>query len=102
MLARLLRTILLVEALTGAALGYWLHQSQGWHLLTFATLALATPLVTMLLVDVLSTTITRNKAEPSGMWWRSLGGEIVAGIKIFILRQPWTWQSPTVLPATGW
>ena len=101
MLARLLRTILLIEVLTGAALGYWLHHSLGWHSLAPVALGLATPFLTMLLIDVLSTTITRNRAEPPAMWWRSLVGEMVAGVKIFILQQPWTWQPPTVLPATG-
>ena len=101
MLARLLRTILLIELLAGAALAYWLHQAQTWPLWAAVVLALAIPVLTMLLVDIISTVITRDRAEPASMWWRSLFGEFVAGIKIFLLRQPWTWHPPVLLPATA-
>ncbi len=96
MLAQLLRRILLTQTLAGAALGYWLWSS----VFGAIGLALLVPVATMLLTDVLTALITRSP-EPWRDWWRALGGEMVAGIVVFLLRQPWERRAPRYLAATG-
>ncbi len=96
MLAQLLRRILLVQTLAGAALGYWLWSS----VLGAMALALLVPVATMLLTDVLTALITRSP-EPWRDWWRALGGEMVAGVVVFLLRQPWERRAPRYQAATG-
>ncbi|MBX9818526.1 MAG: hypothetical protein K2X79_10890, partial [Burkholderiaceae bacterium] len=96
MLAQLLRRILLVQTLAGAALGYWLWGSA----LPALALAMLVPVATMLLTDVLTALITRAP-EPWRDWWRALGGEMMAGVVVFILRQPWERRAPRYLAATG-
>ena len=96
MLAQLLRRILLVQTLAGAALGYWLWGSA----LAALALALLVPVATMLLTDVLTALITRAP-EPWRDWWRALGGEMVAGVVVFLLRQPWERRAPRYLAATA-
>lgn len=96
MLAQLLRRILCVQALVGAALGYW-----WWGTVLGAIgLALLLPIAILLLTDVVSALITRGP-EPWGPWWRALLGEMWAGLEIFLLRQPWERRAPRYLPATG-
>jgi len=100
MLARLLRFTILLQALTGAAVGLWLLPAPLvplWRALAGAALL---PLATMLLVDLYSTLRSRAD-EPAAQWWSSLLGEFIAGLHIFLLRQPWTVAPPAVLPATG-
>lgn len=96
MLAQLLRRILLVQTLAGAALGYWLWSS----VLGAMALALLVPVATMLLTDVLTAVITRSP-ETWRDWWRALGGEMVAGVVVFLLRQPWERRAPRYQAATG-
>lgn len=97
MLARLLRITLLIQVLTGAGLGYWLcHGAVGGIVLGTLLLPLGSTVVANLY-----TTIRSKADEPSGPWWRSVVGEFVAGVRIFLLRQPWTVAQPVVLPATG-
>lgn len=100
MLAQLLRNLLLAQVLIGAALGYWLGQPEPLPLATMCLVAMGLPFATMILVDTVSALRSRA-AEPWSLWWRSLFGEYVAGIVIFLFRQPWTRKVPTVLPATG-
>ncbi len=100
MLARLLRFTILLQAMTGAAVGLWLlpeTHSPLWRAIAGAAIF---PLITMLLVNLYST--VRSKAqEPAAHWWASFIGEFTAGARIFLLRQPWTVAPPTVLPPTG-
>ncbi|MEY4737591.1 MAG: hypothetical protein RL302_1910 [Pseudomonadota bacterium] len=100
MLAQLLRRTLLVEALLGAALGYWLSQAGHWSWWVSALAAIAMPVIGMTMVTLYSAVQSRA-AEPATLWWRSLWGETVAGIVIFVLRQPWTRKKPEVLPPTA-
>lgn len=96
MLAQLLRRIMLAQTLAGAALGYWLWSS------VFGAIALAllVPVATLLLSDVVSGLITRGP-EPWRDWWRALAGEMVAGVVVFLLRQPWERRAPRYQAATG-
>lgn len=100
MLAQLLRIVLFTQMITGAIIGlvliYALH-APTW---IAAAMALAMPLMGMALADLWTCWVSRAN-EPAGPWWRSLFGENWAGIRIFLLRQPWTRQPPALLPATG-
>ncbi|MFY8044499.1 MAG: lipase family alpha/beta hydrolase [Rhodoferax sp.] len=96
MLAQLLRRILLLEGLFGAWLGYWLWGS----LVVSVVLALLVPMATLLISVVVSALLSRGP-ESGAHWWRALLGEIVAGVEIFLLRQPWARQAPRYLPSTA-
>jgi len=100
MLARLLRLMILVQVLVGAGLGSLLFRFSNvplWHMLAGAILM---PLTTMLVADVV-TTVKSRADERAALWWRSLFGEFIAGLRIYLLRQPWTVNTPTALPATA-
>jgi len=100
MLAKLLRRMLLSQALIGAAIGYWVSrhgESIPWAMVLGA---LCAPVLTMVLVDIVSAVLSRGR-EPMGMWWRALFGEFHAGVVVFLLRQPWTYATPAVRPATN-
>lgn len=101
MLAQLLQRMILAQWALGAGLGYLLvayANQPGW--VPWVTAALM-PLLTMALVDVVSALQSMAPGEPMRMWWRSLWGEYLAGVRIFLLRQPWATGTPAVLPATG-
>ena len=100
MLARLLRILIVVQVLCGAGLGYLLVRWAGRPDWCIPALAVLFPLATMLLVDLVSAWRARS-GESVRLWWRALAGEFMAGLRIFLLRQPWTVQPPGVLPATG-
>lgn len=101
MLAKILRRMLLAQFLVGAGLGYLLHRyadgSMGW----VGALAVLLPLLTTILAHLLSAIKSRAPEEPLGLWWRSVWGEIIAGIRIFMLRQPWAIRAPVFLSAQG-
>jgi len=100
MLARLLRWIILVLCLIGGALGYFLAplpMTREWNALLLAVLW---PFLTLMLIEMVAATKSRAQ-EPWGVWWRALLGEYVAGIHVFLFRQPWTLATPSILPATG-
>lgn len=100
MLARLLRFMILGQCLTGFGLGYVYFRFGDGPAWCMPLAAALLPVLTMLLVDVF-TAIQSNAHENAASWWRSLFGELGAGISIFLLRQPWTPHRPSVLPATG-
>ena len=100
MLARMLRQLIAFQCLLGAALGTWLHVSFQWSVLSAALLALAMPLITAVLTDLI--TWVRSRAdEPWGPWFASLWGEMQAGLVIFLLRQPWAGPPPGLRPSTA-
>lgn len=100
MLARLLRFTILIQVLTGAAVGLWLLPAMHVPLSRALVGGTLFPLATMLLVDIY--TALRSRAdEPSSQWWQALFGEFLAGLHIFLLRQPWTVAAPVTLAATG-
>lgn len=100
MLAQLLRRLILIQLLVGAGLGFllfWFAHATPWSALAGA---IVMPLFGTFMVCV--TTGLRSKArEPTVLWLRSLWGEFWASILIFLLRQPWSRESPGVLPATS-
>lgn len=101
MLAKLLRRMILAQLVIGAGLGYlfssYAHGSS-WFMVVGAV---CLPLITLLLVGMVSAVQSRAPTEPSGLWWRSLLGEFLASVRIYLLWQPWAASAPRVLPATG-
>lgn len=100
MLAQLLRWSMLTEVLLGAGLGYWLGHASPWPWAVITLAAAALPIAFMKL-GTLYSAVQSRAAEPAHLWWRALWGETLAGIVIFMLRQPWTFKKPGVLPSTG-
>jgi triacylglycerol lipase len=102
MLARLLRTVLLIQALVSVALGYWLHR---WGQVPLVESVVACVLVVPLLSTLLLTLETARRSRAPGsslaLWWAAVWGEFLAGVHIFLLRQPWTRGTPVALPATA-
>ena len=98
----MLRLGLALQMLAGALLGLWFgrHLSPGWALISMVVTALALPFAVAVLADLYSCTVSRAN-EPAGLWWRSLLGESLAGIQVFLLRQPWAFAAPRIHAATG-
>lgn len=100
MLSRLLRRALLGLLLAGALLG-WLIARQTDNSEWLAVVgALALPLLIVLLVVVSSGIRSRTPGD-NARWGRSLLGEYVAMLRVFLLRQPWAVAKPVVQPATA-
>ena len=102
MLARMLRFTIALQMIAGAALGFWLTVciAPAWTLTGMLVAALALPLTSAVLTVVYSCTVSRAN-EPTGLWWRAVIGEALAGIRVFLLRQPWAFAPPRVQPARG-
>lgn len=100
MLARLLRFLLAIQALLGMALGYLLHRWVHAPLWGMAVWVLALPLAVTLVLTLETSRRSRAPGTPMALWWAAVWGEFLAGVRIFLLRQPWTRGTPGVLPAT--
>lgn len=101
MLASLLRRLIFIQAAAGAIVGFMLHRladTTPWSSLVGALLA---PMLTTLLACVVTGFKSKGQGEPTGAWLRSVWGEFRASLLIFMLRQPWTVETPHILPATG-
>lgn len=101
MLAKLLRRMLFAQILIGAGLGYLLATKAHWPNWTIGICAVFMPLLGGCITSIVTALKSKAPGEPSGMWWRSLLGEMAAGIQVFMLRQPWSIAPPAFLPATG-
>lgn len=100
MLARLLRFGILLQVLAGAAAGLWLLPDTHVPLWRALAGALLFTLATMVVAN-LYTGLRSRADEPAAQWLQALWGEFLAGLHIYLLRQPWTVAPPAVLPATG-
>lgn len=102
MLARMLRFTIALQILAGAALGFWLtvRLAPAWTLAGMLVSALAVPLAGAVLAVVYSAIVSRSD-EHAAQWWRALIGESWAGIRVFLLRQPWTAAVPRIRQAPG-
>lgn len=96
MLARMLRITIAMQALFGAALGYWMASTWTGVL----AVAVAAPFVGNTITIVWSFFRSRAR-EPVSLWLRALLGECVASTRFFLLRQPWAFEAPAIHPATG-
>ncbi len=95
MLSRLLRWIIFVLCMVGAGVGYGLVQ---WNLApTWVALLLAAvaPFLTLLLIVGVSMFKSRPE-EANAIWWRALLREYLAGIHVFLFRQPWALVAPRI------
>lgn len=92
MLARLLRFTLASQMMLGAVLGYWLA---GGSMALTLLCALGLPLL-LSLASIVYTAVVSRPGEDAASWWLALGGESVASIRIFLLRQPWAFAAPQV------
>lgn len=101
MLASLLRRLIFIQAAVGAILGFLLHKLAGTTPWSSLVGALLVPIASTFLVCLVSGLRSKTKGEPMGHWLRSIWGEFRATVLIFLLRQPWTVETPHVLPATG-
>jgi hypothetical protein len=102
MLARMLRFTMALQMIAGAVLGFWAARGAApvWTMLSMAIAALALPVAIALLTDGYSASVSRAQ-EPAVQWWRALLGECLAGIQIFLLRQPWAFAPPTMALPTA-
>ena len=96
MLARMLRFTLAMQMVLGAVLGHWLGSA--WPAMLGAALAL--PVASNLGVVLWGFAKSRG-AAPLGLWLQALLGEAVSSLQFFLLRQPWTWGQPELLPGSG-
>lgn len=99
MLARLLRRLLTAQLLTGALLGWFMSEPSDSRPWIAAIWGLGFPLMTALAVTLKTAIQSRARGAPAA-WWRSLLGEYVAGIRLYMLQQPWTVEPPQFLPTT--
>ncbi len=96
MLARLLKRLLLVLALTGSGLAVLWHGASGDMMMG----ALLLPWMAVVLSTAFTMLKSRAKDEPSAAFYRAWWGETVANFQTFVLRQPWALGRPAMLPAT--
>ena len=104
MLSKLLRRLILTQALSGALLGWFISRAwteTPWQIAVSALgLGLAMPFLLMLLltgVAVLRSRPPGGHARP----WRLLAGEYAANCQVFIGRQPWARGAPVFSPAAA-
>lgn len=98
MLAALLRRLLLLQIAIGTsvALGLWYFKLIA--LWAAVLIPLAWPFAFMVFLEIWTCSVSRAN-ESALAWWKSLAGEIRSGILTFILRQPWSFAPPEMLPA---
>ena len=99
MLARFLRRLLATQLITGALLGWFMSAPSDNRPWIAAVWALGFPLLIALAVTLKTAIQSRAPGAPAA-WWRSLPGEYVAGIRLYMLQQPWTVAPPQFQPAT--
>jgi triacylglycerol esterase/lipase EstA (alpha/beta hydrolase family) len=99
MLAHYLRRILLTLLSLDLVLAYLLWHYAHWSPGSVAALALLLPPICVLAV-VGCTAFLSRAGGSTGLWWRSLWGEYLATLRIFVLRQPWSAAQP-VNPSTA-
>lgn len=101
MLASLLRRLIFIQAAAGAIVGFLLHRLAGTTPWSSLVGALLVPLLSTLLVCLVTGLKSKARGEPLGAWLCAVWGEFRASVLIFMLRQPWTVDTPHILPATG-
>lgn len=102
MLSRLLRRLLLGQLLAGALLGTWIaRQTTGAGPWLVLLMALLLPLLTIKL-SVLATALkSRAPGTRTAVWWRSLVGEVLTALRMYLLQMPWARARPAVQAASA-
>ena len=102
MLSKLLRRLILTQALFGALLGWFISRAlteSTWLVAASALgLGLAMPYLLMLLLTVVTVLRSRPLAGHARPW-RLVAREYVANCRVFIARQPWAGGEPALRPA---
>ena len=100
MLSRLMRGLLLGQILIGALLGWLLAWQTGATLWLVAVMALALPLLGVLLVVI--TIALRSRAPGANIrWLRSLLFEYAAMVRASVWQLPWASTAQVAMPAAG-
>lgn len=87
--------------LVGAGLGWYLTEPSNTRAGLICLWALGLPLL-IGLSGTLMTTVKSRTPGNAAAWWRALPGVFVAGIRVFVVRQPWALARPNfqaALPA---
>lgn len=100
MLSRLLRRLLLSQILAGALLGTWIASQSGAGAWLVLLTALLLPVVTLKL-SIFTTAIKSRAPGANALWWRSLVGEILTALRVYLLQLPWAKARPALQAATG-
>lgn len=101
MLSRLLRRLLLGQLLAGALLGTWIARQTGASPWLVLLTALLLPLLTIKL-SVLATALkSRAPGTRTAVWWRSLVGEVLTALRMYLLQMPWARARPAVQAASA-
>ena len=99
MLARLLRYTILAQILfslgVGYCLNYFFDTSLAWSIL----IAIILPVGVLFSVSVIGSLLARNGLN--AIAFRAMWGEFLACTSSFLLRQPWVWKPPVLMPAPG-
>lgn len=100
MLSRLMRRLLLGQILIGAVLGWLMAWQTGATLWLVAVMALALPLLGVLLVVI---TIALKSRAPGAnrRWLRSLLFEYAAMVRASLWQLPWASTAQVTMPAAG-
>ncbi len=93
MLARLLRRFLGFQLGVGALLGWFMSEPTDARPWIMALWALGFPLLTSLAVT-LKTMIQSRALGALAPWWRAWPIEYMAGIRLYLLKQPWARMPP--------
>ena len=100
MLSRLMRGLLLGQILIGALLGWLLAWQTGATLWLVAVMALALPLLGVLLVVI--TIALKSRAPGANIrWLRSLLFEYAAMVRASVWQLPWASTAQVAMPAAG-
>ena len=93
MLAQLLRRLLGLQLGVGAGVGWYMTEPSNARAGLISLWALGLPLL-IGLSGTLMTTVKSRAPGAGAKWWRALPGVFVAGIRVFIVRQPWALARP--------
>lgn len=100
MLSRLMRRLLLGQILIGALLGWLLAWQTGTTLWLVAVMALALPLLGVLLV-VITIAVKSRARGANSRWLRSLLFEYAAMVRAALWQLPWASTAQVTMPAAG-
>jgi pimeloyl-ACP methyl ester carboxylesterase len=90
---------LLLQVLLGVGLAYLLAHFQHWPAWSLALVVLAALVGPLSMGNLYSCVVSRDHTQTSAAWWRALPNEILAGLRVFVLRLPWAMAASVELRA---